>query len=249
METHWDKIYQDHESHQKYTKGYGTLGTGLLADFERFIESSAFSVKSALDICCGPGNYLKYLENLGFTVSGIDSSSTAIALCKKDLSAKANVAVADMYSYEITRNKFDLIFSISAIHHGRKEEVNNLISRIISATLPDGKIFITLPIYPQKGLIHRLYKGVKKLLNRIISATLPDGKIFRPLSTDAGTEDWEKDTGWRYIGDGVVVGLSGPEKGLPHSLYKKKEVDKLFSNCRATTIKRTGATWIITTTR
>jgi SAM-dependent methyltransferase len=244
METSWEKIYQNYESNPEYA----TLKKGLLPDFERFIGTTAFSVKSSLDIGCGQGKYLQYLEHLGFTVSGIDSSPTAIALCKNVLSSKANVAVAEMYNYEIPKNKFDLIYSLSAIHHGRREEVNNLIRKIISATLPDGKIFITLPVYPENKLIHRLYKGIKNRLNRVISAALPNGKKFRPLPIHSGTEVWEKETGWRYIEDGVVLPLSGPEKGLVHTFYKKQQVEELFSNCRAYTIERRDAAWIIIAT-
>ena len=42
--------------------------------------------------------------------------------------------------------------------------------------------------------------------------------------------------------------LSEPEKGLVHTLYKKKEVDKLFSNCREYTIERKGSEWITNAT-
>jgi len=246
MSTIWDKIYQDY----KRGKVHAVLKKeDILPDFKTFLETSDFNGKTALDIGCGRGGYLRYLENLGFTVSGIDSSSTAVALSKNLLSTKANVVEADMFGYDIPKNKFDLIFSISAIHHGKKKEINKLINQIISAILPNGKMFITLPVYPEKGLIRNLCGQVTNLINRVIYGGLPNRReiISLPACMDMKIEE-EGET-WNYLGDGVLMPICGPEKGLIHSFYKKKEVDKLFFDCHGYTIKRKGGEWIIEVTK
>jgi len=50
------------------------------------------------------------------------------------------------------------------------------------------------------------------------------------------------------IEDGVIVPLSGPEKGSVHSLNKEKEVDKLFSSCREYTMERKASECLIKAT-
>jgi SAM-dependent methyltransferase len=241
----WDKIYQE------YVRGkvHPVLRSDNISpEFRDFVETSAFSVKVALDIGCGRGRYLEYLEDLGFAVSGIDSSPTAIALGKTVLSSKANLVLADMFDYGISKNEFDLIFSIAALHHGKKEEVNNLINHIISASRANGKIFITLPIYPEKGLIRSLCKKIKNEIKRFISVGLPNWRVFKTLKVKVyvDNEDWQDRAVW--IGDGERLPISGPEKGLIHSHYKKEELDKLFSDCLELTIEKKGEAWIIKAT-
>lgn len=50
-----------------------------------------------------------------------------------------------MFEYEIPQNTYDLIISISTIHHGTKAEVQNLINKIHNSLKMNGKIFITVP--------------------------------------------------------------------------------------------------------
>ena len=242
METIWDKIYQD------YAKGKvhpALESDDILGDFRSFVETSAFSVKSALEIGCGRGRYLQYLEGLGFTVSGIDSSSTAISLSKTIMSTKAKLDVEDMFRYDIPKNQFDLVFSIATIHHGKKEEVNNLIHRMISGCRENGKIFITLPIYPEKGLSQSLYKKIINQIMRFVSEGLPNIGGFKTLKRDLCNRNWDA---WKYMGNGVTLPLSGREKGLFHSYYKREELDKVFSGCLEYTIERNSESWIIKAT-
>jgi len=244
--TVWDKIYRN------YVKGevYWVLKSdSIMPDFKSYVEKSTFSVKEALDIGCGRGQYLKYLEELGFSVSGIDSSPTAIDLSKAILSAKANVAVADMFRYEIPKDKFDLIVSISAIHHGGREEVNNVINRVISAIRPNGKIFIIIPVYPDERLIHRQYKKMNSRIKRLISGRVPNRGTIETRWEHVDGADGGNEDDYIYLKDGATLSISGPEKGIIHAFYKREELDKLFSNCREHTIERKAAEWIIKATR
>jgi len=50
-----------------------------------------------------------------------------------------------MFEFEIPKDEYDLVISISTIHHGTKEQVQNLIDRIYESIIPNGNIFITVP--------------------------------------------------------------------------------------------------------
>lgn len=140
--TIWDNIYKDY---QKGGEAWATISEGLIPQFTNFIENNKFNQKSALDIGCGTGKYLMYLKGVGFKTDGIDSSETSIEMSKKLVGKDSDLACVNMFDFDIPQDKYDLIYSISAIHHGLKEQVVGLIDRIFDSLLPEGKIFITLP--------------------------------------------------------------------------------------------------------
>jgi SAM-dependent methyltransferase len=140
--TTWDKIYKDY---QQGGEAWATLKEDLLPKFIDFINNNHFDNKNALDIGCGTGKYLIYLKKLGFDVSGIDSSETAIKITRDALEDDCELERIDMFRYEIAQNQHDLVFSVSTIHHGLKHDVIGLINQIYDKLLVGGHIFITLP--------------------------------------------------------------------------------------------------------
>lgn len=147
--TIWDNIYQN------YLKGgeeYATLKKGLIPEFVGFINKHKFKLKKVLDLGCGNGKYLVYLEKIGFSPNGIDSSPTAIEMTKKALKDDSSILLADMYEYVLPTSQYDLIISIAAIHHGLKKQVIQAVKHIYEALVPDGYFFITLP--DNSGMTH-----------------------------------------------------------------------------------------------
>lgn len=142
MPTIWDKIYQDY---QQGGKAWATIEGEVIPHFVEFLNDNTFDKKSALEIGCGTGKYLLFLQKAGFKVTGIDNSPTAIKMSKQNLVINAELIEVDMFKYEIEKNKYDLIFSIFSLNHGFKDQIKKAIDKIYSALLPGGKIFITLP--------------------------------------------------------------------------------------------------------
>lgn len=66
-------------------------------------------------------------------------------MTKKALGDNSMVLCVNMFEYKIPQNKYDLIISISTIHHGTKKQVQSLINRIHEAIAEKGRIFITVP--------------------------------------------------------------------------------------------------------
>lgn len=140
--TIWDNIYQ----HFKKTgEEYATLKPNLLPEFLEFMNTYTFTTKSALDIGCGNGKYLVYLKDHGFTVSGIDSSPTAVEMTKEAVGLEASIICTDMYTYQYTAFQYDLVLSIAAMHHGLKKQVQTVVKGIYTSLLPNGMFFVTLP--------------------------------------------------------------------------------------------------------
>lgn len=140
--TVWDKIYQDYKNGGEE---YATLRKGLIPEFLEFIKNHDFKLKKVLDIGCGNGKYLVFLKTLGFEVSAIDSSPTAVEMTKESLEEDSTILCANMYEYIPPSSSYDLIISIAAIHHGLKKEVRTVINNIYNSLIPGGLFFITLP--------------------------------------------------------------------------------------------------------
>ena len=179
--TVWDTIYKNF---QNGGEAWASLSEDIHPLFKRFLERSEFTLKHALDIGCGTGKYLKLLQAGGFKTSGLDSSETAVEMARKELGGGTEITCADMFDYDIPQNIYDLILSVSSIHHGTKEQVRGLINKIHEAIAENGKIFVTLPDLesskkwetfkvhqeiaagtylplsgPEKGLPHSFYSG------------------------------------------------------------------------------------------
>jgi SAM-dependent methyltransferase len=140
--TVWDKIYKNY---QGGGEEYATLKKALIPEFVDFIGSREFKIKRVLDLGCGNGKYLVFLKNLGFKTDGIDSSPTAVEMTKEVLADDSDIRRCNMYEYEPFPEKYDLIISIAAIHHGLKIQVKSLIKRLYPALVSGGRFFITLP--------------------------------------------------------------------------------------------------------
>lgn len=137
-----DNIYK---KHKQGGEAWATLSEDMLPEFFEYIEKTTFPQKNVLDIGCGNWRYLEYLAKQNFAINGIDSSETAIQLAKEKLGTDKNIVCKDMYTMEITPETFDLIISIKTIHHGKKEQIADLIEKIYHALNEGWKIFITLP--------------------------------------------------------------------------------------------------------
>jgi 2-polyprenyl-3-methyl-5-hydroxy-6-metoxy-1,4-benzoquinol methylase len=140
--TTWDKIYK---SYLKGGEAYATLSREMNPLFKKFIENKEFKLKRVLDIGCGDGRHLKFLQAKGFKTDGIDSSETAVDMAKKLLGDDSDIKCADMFEFNIPPGRYDLIISLQTIHHGLKEQVQKVISRIHDSLADSGKVFITLP--------------------------------------------------------------------------------------------------------
>jgi len=201
--TIWDNIYKNY---QKGGGAWATLSEEIHPLFKQFLNQSNFELKHVLDIGCGTGKYLKFLQDGGFKTDGVDSSQTSVEMTKKILGDNSMITCVNMFEFEIPKNKYDLVISISTIHHGIKEDVQNLIDKIYEAIVEKGKIFITVPDFessknwntfkdheeiaegtyaplsgPEKGLPHSFYtkEEVQKLFSKFSGVKLDLDEIGR----------------------------------------------------------------------
>ena len=71
-------------------------------------------VGKALDIACGQGRNTKYLAELGFEVDGVDLSDYALSQIEPH--PKIHTIEADLDSYSLEKNRYDLIININYLN-------------------------------------------------------------------------------------------------------------------------------------
>lgn len=88
---------------------------------------------------------------------------------------------------------------------------------------------------------------VKRLINEVYAALIPNGWAFITLPTLNSKKIWPMFKGTVICPDGTLMPQQGPERGVPHSVYTKAEVEKLFFNFKSPSIiEDDRQRWIIT---
>jgi 2-polyprenyl-3-methyl-5-hydroxy-6-metoxy-1,4-benzoquinol methylase len=133
------------------------------------------NVKKVLDLGCGSGRHLIFLNKQGFEVYGIDIAKSGIGISKKWLrkeGLKANLKVGNIYrKLPYKTNFFDAIISTQTLHHDKIENIRKLIKEIERILKPNGLIFVTV-------LRFFLKKQMKLIAPRTyINATINDRDV------------------------------------------------------------------------
>ena len=108
----------------------------LLKDYERDAP--------LLDIGCGQGFMLRYLESAGFTnLTGIDISEEQV---KKAQEKGFKAIQADAFNFLMeNKGKYEIIVAIDMIEHFKKEELFELLKLIHQALTPGGLFILQTP--------------------------------------------------------------------------------------------------------
>jgi 2-polyprenyl-3-methyl-5-hydroxy-6-metoxy-1,4-benzoquinol methylase len=97
-----------------------------------------------LDIGCGQGFMLGYLQSAGFNhLTGIDISAEQVAIAKEK---GFNAIQADAFEFlKENKNSYEIIIAIDMIEHFKKEELYELIKLIHDALTPGGLFILQTP--------------------------------------------------------------------------------------------------------
>ncbi|MFZ0005704.1 MAG: class I SAM-dependent methyltransferase [Methanoregula sp.] len=98
-----------------------------------------------IDLGCGAGNYAIYLAGLGFEVTGVDNSPTAIKIATEHAKHKGSTCrfiVADLLGdlYEVTET-FDFAYDWEFLHHIFPEDRETYIRNVHRITRPGATYF------------------------------------------------------------------------------------------------------------
>ena len=95
-----------------------------------------------LDVGCGSGRDLLWLNNLGFEVSGFERSKSLAALARD--SAGCEVIERDFESYDFSALEFDAIILIGALVHLPYARFQLCLENILFGLKSAGKVLLTM---------------------------------------------------------------------------------------------------------
>lgn len=102
------------------------------------------SLKKVLDVGCGTGKLVKYLNENGFQAYGCDNVNIAVKTARK-INKKNIIVKAPATKLPFKKNSFDILTAISMIEHLTKKEINAFILEAKRVLKPNGFIFIVTP--------------------------------------------------------------------------------------------------------
>lgn len=111
-----------------------------------------------LDIGCGTGHFLYYLEKKGYThFLGIDISPQQVDFCRENVSKKVKVADAFEYLKE-KKNTYDAIVANDLLEHIPKEEIIAFLKLANTALKEKGVFLIRTPNMGNPFALYSRYK-------------------------------------------------------------------------------------------
>jgi 2-polyprenyl-3-methyl-5-hydroxy-6-metoxy-1,4-benzoquinol methylase len=107
------------------------------------VRSGRVSPCKTVDLGCGAGNLAVYLAGLGFTVTGIDISPTAVNLARKNAEKKGvacDFIVADVLGdMPDVQGGFDFAYDWELLHHIYPEQREGYVANVQRLLNPGGK--------------------------------------------------------------------------------------------------------------
>lgn len=111
-----------------------------------------------LDVACGKGRHAKYLNHLGFNVTGIDLSKNSIEFANKDSNENLKYFVHDMRSV-FKKNHFDLVTNLfTSFGYFENQEDEQTTINAMSNNLKEG------------GLLLIDFMNVKKIISSLVTS-------------------------------------------------------------------------------
>ncbi len=110
---------------------------------QQIVKTEKIKPCKVIDLGCGTGNYAIYLSSMGFDVTGIDFSESAIEIARnsaKSKGVKSNFIVADILG-DMTevQDTFDFAYDWELLHHIFPPDREKYINNVYRLLKPDGK--------------------------------------------------------------------------------------------------------------
>ena len=140
------------ENNMNFQENYRTGNTGweinrVDSNLVEVVNSTPILPCNVLDIGCGTGNNVIWLQEQGFTVTGIDSSELAVQMAREK-SCAANVEcscyLCDFFKDSIPGAPFDFVFDRGCFHHPPKAGDLQQFAENVFRNLGENGLWLTL---------------------------------------------------------------------------------------------------------
>ena len=97
---------------------------------------------SALDLGCGNGKTVSTLLDLGYRVTGLDFSRTAVDLCAEMFGDSASFVVSDVSDLPFPDCSFDYVTAVHVLEHVEDSGMQTVADEILRVLRPGGFVFV-----------------------------------------------------------------------------------------------------------
>jgi len=133
---------------------------------DNIIKNINFNNGRILDVACGKGRHAKYLNHLGFNVTGIDLSKNSIEFANKDSNENLKYFAHDMRSV-FKKNHFDLVTNLfTSFGYFENQEDEQATINAMSNNLKKGGLLL-IDFMNVKKVISSLVKSESKEIDGI----------------------------------------------------------------------------------
>ncbi|MFX0142281.1 MAG: class I SAM-dependent methyltransferase [Candidatus Hodarchaeota archaeon] len=149
MEKYWNKrakegnnIYQKvcvYNASSQFNKMMNKIQKNCLNTLLKYIP--IIENKNILEVGCGTGRWAKYMLNKNVNYYGVDISPMMLDIAKTNV-PEGNFFLTDGGKLNFSNNYFDLVFTITVLHHIPYDKKKNMIREICRVTKNDGHIII-----------------------------------------------------------------------------------------------------------
>lgn len=145
---------------------------GELKKYLNFIDG-----KEVLDLGIGQGRNSIPLHNLGFNVTGVDYSTKCLDICRENC-PELNLVQSDVRTFEIAKNKYDLILSRCVLHFLHKNDGYKIMNSMKESVKQNGLVYLhVFSIEDPKFKIHSNSQNFEFLDNNMFHNKVNDTYI------------------------------------------------------------------------
>ncbi len=129
-------------------------------EIKDLLDRYFFPGDKVLDLGCGNGRFLSYLEQRGAVYFGVDISENLIKIARETYPG-ANFQVADALNLPFSDNFFDKILSVAVFHHVPSEEFRmKFLEETRRVLKPGGILFLTVWNFREFKEFFLLFKSI-----------------------------------------------------------------------------------------
>jgi len=213
----------DHKTHYNIKRDDGRIDGGSLKNYFRkypqFSNIEKKALKHArgkiLDVGCGAGRHILYLQKIGLDILGIDESPLAIKVCQER--GCKNAKVMDIFKPKLKSNTFDtiILFGNNLGIGGTLKGVKKLLKIIRKLAKKDGRLLLnSIDVNITKDKSHINYREKNLKQNKYIGALKIRIEYKNLIS------DWFK---WINIEPKILKHLASESGWRVEKIYKGKQ--------------------------
>lgn len=126
---------------KKFKENFPKFPAKLDLELKRYL--SLVPGKEVLDLGIGQGRNSIPLAELGFNITGVDYSTKCLEICKNTCN-KLNLVKSDIRTFDIEKDKYDIILSGYVLHFLHKNDSYQIIENIKNNIKNNGIVYISV---------------------------------------------------------------------------------------------------------